>query len=293
MSIKTDSSLIKKILCFLEVAKKGTISQVALRHGMKQSNLSNTITELEHELQTKLFERGTRMVLTESGRSLFKKACEIEKAITNIKSYSSNLHKIEGDICMWVGEGVASAYISHCLPEFYTQYPNVHLNINCSLKLPDSMDGIDIAIVFEEPPLENKMSINIAKHFLNFRFFASKTYLASYGYPKSMDDLKENHRLCIRDDFSELWPQWKELLPQARHIVTTTNTSSVLLSLVKDGVGIGFIPSSVATKNEDLEQLNLPLKIDHPFWIVSKRDLISIPKIKALISHIKKSIAKE
>lgn len=291
MSIKRDTILVRKLLCFLEIAKKGNVTQVATEQGMKQSNLSKLIAELEDEFQTKLFDRKRGMKLTDAGQDLFRRTCEIEKAVNYVQEYSAALHKIEGDICLWVGEGIASSYISQCLPNFYERYPNVHLDIKCSLELPQQMDGIDVAIVFKEPILNPSISCILAKHYLEFKFYASKTYLVTHGHPKDMEELQKRHRLCVRNDFAMLWPEWRELLPKVEHVVTTTDQSSVLLSLVRDGVGIGFIPSKVGEQEEDLLQLDLPFKINQPFWVVSKIDSVQIPKVNALITYIKKIIA--
>lgn len=292
MGIKRDVILSRKLFCFLEVAKKGNISQVAIEQGMKQSNLSRIISDLEQEFSTTLFERGPTMKLTQSGHELFEKACDLEKSVCGILKYSSALHKVEGDVVLWVGEGVANGCISQCLPGFYKKYPNVHLKIKCSLQLPPSLKDIDVAIVFAEPVMDPKSTVILGKYILPFRFCASKRYLAEFGYPKSMEDLQENHRVCVRDDFSELWPQWRESLPKFKHVMTTTDTSSVLFSLVKDGVGVGFIPKTMLKDNDNLIELNLPLKIDHPFWVIARRDAITVPKIKALTDYIKVAVAK-
>lgn len=293
MSIKKDTIILKNLLCFAETTKNGQINSTALKQGMKQSNLSNTIKELEEMFNTKLFNRlHNGITLTETGREVFEIACGIENIIHRVNNFSLSTNKIAGDIRLWTSDGIGTSYISACLPDFYLKYPDVHLDIKCSLESPKIMHEIDMAIVYEEPKPLDTDTVVISKNSLKFKLYAAKNYLSKFGYPENLEDLIENHRICTRRNF-ELWPLWNNVLEKSKHITATTNSSSMLLSIVKDGVGISLIPTCIGDKEPELMQLNkIKFEIEHPFWIISHKDTKDVPKVRALIDYIKDATGK-
>lgn len=272
----------------MEAAKHGTVSNAALESGMKQSNFSNCIRELEKKLKCELFNRvhnGVR--LTENGKEFFKIGCDLDNALFKIDNYSTAETKISGDVKLWLSEGLGATYLSSSLPKFLMQYPDVHIDIFCSIESPKIIQETDMAIVYEEPKQND--AVIISKNELKFGLFASKDYLANYGCPKSLDDLKQNHKICDRSNFVDVWPVWRDIIENSAHVVTTTNSTAMLMRLTTDGIGVGLHPLGVAGHEENL--IHLPLlsdEIRHPFWIVSHAVSKDVPKIRALIDYIKK-----
>lgn len=289
MSIKGKVILIRNMLCFMETAKSGTVSAAADSNSMKQSNLSNCIKMLENKLKCKLFDRVYNgMSLTENGKEVFKIACDIDNVLFKMENFSTATHKISGDIRLWTSDGLGAGYLSTCLPDFLVQYPDVHIDIVCSIESPKIVQEADMAIVYDEP--QQNDAVIISKNILNFGLFASMDYLSRYGYPKDIDDLVENHKICDRNNFAGLWPTWKNVVENAKHVVATTNSSSMLVRLTRDGIGIGLHPIGVAKKEKDLIHIsNLDLGLSHPFWIISHQGTKDVPKVRALIDYIKEA----
>lgn len=285
MGIKKDSIILKSLLSFAAIARSGKIKETATQNGMKQSNLSKIITDLEKDLGIKLFNRVQNGVtLTENGRNFFQIACGIEKVLHDVRNYNTLATTIAGDIRLWTSEGIGSSYISAFLAEFYQQYPEVRLSITCSLDSPNIMDQMDMGILYQKPDFPD--AVILYEHILRFKLYASKEYLSRFGTPQNMDDLLQNHRICTRDNFL-LWTQWKKILEKAQHIVANTNSSTMLYSMVKNSVGISMIPTCAAYNDPNLIQLNrIELCIDHPFWIVAHKDTKDIPKVRALVNYI-------
>lgn len=285
MSIARDTILLKTLLCFTEVAKNGQINETALKNGMKQSNLSNIIKYLEEELGVKLFNRNYNGVsLTECGTNLFEISCNLDNILTQVNNFSTMTNKISGDIRFWTSEGIGSTYISPHLARFYSQYPEVHIEIKCSLESPRSIQEIDLGMVYQEPTLKD--AVVIKTHEMVFQLYASKGYLRQHGYPQNTEDLICNHKLCTRSNY-ELWPEWKNIISSARHLAATTNSSSLLLELLKEDVGIAPIPTFVGDKEPSLMRLDkLDFKLKHQFWIIANKDTKDAPKVRALINYI-------
>ena len=165
------------------------------------------------------------------------------------------------------------------------------MNIISSLKDPSSLSEFDVAIIYHRPCFND--AVELFKGSLHFYLYASKEYLIKNGYPKDLTDLRENHKLCLRSDFTGLGSQWKNFFNDVKNISIQTDSSNLLFNLVENGLGISFIPSCVAKKSEELMPiLKEEIHIEHPFWIVCPKDLKDIPKIRTLIEHIKETASK-
>ena len=286
MGIKDNYIWAREILSFLAAAKNGTINGTAENNGMKQSNLSKTIKSLEDKLQCQLLERNYNGVkLTENGREIFKVACDIDKVIYKVKNFTASDVNVSGKIRLWTSDGLGTGYLSSCLSGFVAKYPDIKTDIECSLERP-SFSAVDIAVVYDEPEYdENEI---ISRYELKFGLFASLEYLSKYGFPRDIEDLQKNHRICDRENFKDVWPEWKKIIDNAEHVVATTNSSAMLLRMTSDGIGIALHPLAIGRNEKDLMHLSqIGIELKHPFWIVSHKTGLNSPKIKALINHIK------
>ncbi len=290
MSLKNDIITIKRLLYFLETAKNGQINSTANKNGLKQSNLSNSLKDLEDTLNIQLFTRHNNGVtLTEAGKNIFEIASQLKRVLYRIKSYTTTGFQISGMIRLWVSDGIASGYVSETLPSFYEKYPDVCIDIKCTIDAPVLSDEADIFLVYEKPRQND--AVILSENTLTFALFASTKYITKYGAPKNINDLLANHVICTRDNFSRTWKEWQKIMENAKHISVQTNSSSMLMQVTKDGIGIALHPIGLGLKEPDLVQLsktNFFLK--HPFWLVSRKDTKDIPKVRALINHISDAI---
>lgn len=291
MKIKESELQVRRLLCFQEAVNYGSISKAAEKNGMKQSNLSVNIKHLEESLGAQLVTRvhnGIR--LTEAGKEIYSLSCSLTNVLNKIDSARIKAFRIAGDIRLWTSDGLGAGFISQCLPEFYLSYPNVNIEVICSLDMPQ-LDQFDMAILYDKP--ENSQFKIIAEYNLEFGLFASKQYLEKYGYPKSLKEIQEKHRICTRNNFIHVWKKWAEILNSSQYIAASTNSSSMLLQLVKDGIGIGLLPIGTASKETDLIFLSkIKTKFEHKFWIVIRKDIKDLDKIKALLQFIENASAK-
>ena len=146
MGIKDSSLWAREILSFLETAKNGSINGTAEANAMKQSNLSRTLKSLEEKLKCQLLERGYNGVrLTENGREVFKVACDLDKVIYKVKNFTISDKNVSGKIRLWTSDGLGTGYLSNCLSEFIAKYPDVKIEVVCSLDTPGSFSTTDMA----------------------------------------------------------------------------------------------------------------------------------------------------
>lgn len=287
MGLKIKESILKvrQMLCLEAAVRYGSISRAAEKNNMKQSNLSVQIKLLEEELGETLISRVHNGIkLTEAGEEIYSLACNMENIINNAKTINIKAFRVAGAIRLWTSDGLGTGYISECFPEFYASYPKVNIEIVCSLEMPKP-DQFDMAIIYDEPT-DSSLKV-IDKYDLKFGVFASKEYLAKFGYPKDLKDIQENHRICTRSNYASVWAKWENVVSHSQKVAASTNSSAMLLQLIKDGIGIGVLPIGTAVKEPDLIYLNkIKLNLHHKFWIVVRKELQDIDKIKALVKFI-------
>lgn len=292
MGIKDNVIWAREICSFLETAKNGSINKTAEINFMKQTNLSKYLKNFEDKLNCRLLDRKYNGVtLTENGREVYKIASDLDKIIYKVKKFSHSNSNVSGKIRLWTSDGLGTGYLSECLADFVSKYPDVKLDIICTLDIPSAISTSDMAIVYEQPEFDDEEIVSAYE--LQFGLFASLDYLSKFGYPKNIKDLQENHRICTRENYANVWPQWQKILDKANYVVATTNSSAMLLRMTLDGLGIGLHPVSIGKRERDLIQLSqLGLKISHPFWIVSHKSGKNIPEINALIEHIRQATSR-
>ena len=290
MKIKEKISLLRSLFCFGEVAKGLSITKAADVNGMKQSNYSREIKKLEDFCGGELFTRErNKMLMNESGKNLYEYFCNLEKVVHNLENFKVNAHCVCGDINLWTSDGLGANYVSSCLPGFYLKYPDVRINIICSDSLPDVTVGIDMFIVYEKPDA-NPVFL-VSEHELKFGLFADQKYLLKYGYPKNLSDIQENHKICNRSNYADVWEKWRDFLLKSKRVVAETNSSSMLLRMTKDGIGISLHPLGTNEREESLvylDKINFVLR--HKFWIVARKDSQNSTSVKALMKYIKNAV---
>ena len=282
---------VKQLLCFEESVRCGSISQAAIENNMKQPNISSLIGQLEESMQQKLITRRSKGVtLTDIGYDYYVLARDLKNIIDRIENLPTNNTKSSGLIKLWSSDGLAEIYLSDAFHTFSKQYPKINLEINCSFEMP-KIDEFDMALVFYKPTIKN-FDI-ISEHTLSFSLFASEGYLAKNGYPKDIRDLQQTHKICNHASHPAKWPKWNNITKKADHITTVTNSSSILLRLIKEGVGIGILPTSVASRENNLVEIkNILPTLSATFYIITKKEAQNNPKIKSFVSIIERETSK-
>ncbi|WP_194191551.1 LysR family transcriptional regulator [Clostridium chrysemydis] len=147
---------IRLLKYFLTVIKEGSISKAADALHITQPTLSRQLKQLEDELNTTLFKRGSRNIsLTKDGFLLQMRAKEIVTLVDKTeKDFLSNKDLICGDIYIGCGETDAMRIIARATKKLIKDYPNikVHLFSGNADDITEKLDkGILDFCVFIEP----------------------------------------------------------------------------------------------------------------------------------------------
>lgn len=119
-----------ELKCYKTVVEEGSILKASSKLHMSQPPLSRMMKQLEETLQTKLFERGKKITLTETGKLLYERACLLLDLEENTIKDINSLQK-QNEITLQLGIVSSSTNLlyHHRIEAFHKQYPSVHFNI--------------------------------------------------------------------------------------------------------------------------------------------------------------------
>ena len=142
---------------FLEVAKQGNISAAAQNLFISQSAVSQSVKQLEEQLQVRLFSRSTRGVsLTSEGKLLLE---YVSHALGLLQSgeekIAASRQLLTGELIIGASDTVTKTYLLSRLEAFHKDYPDIRIRIlngTTSMVLDSLHAGqVDIAFASEAP----------------------------------------------------------------------------------------------------------------------------------------------
>ncbi|MFQ9290084.1 MAG: LysR family transcriptional regulator [Oscillospiraceae bacterium] len=144
---------------FKEVAEAGNITAAAQALYISQSAVSQSIKQLEGELQTRLFARNSRGVaLTPDGRMLYE---YVRSAIGLLETGEEKLSQSRelqmGHLTIGASDTVTSQFLLPYLERFHRQYPAIHIQIvsGRSHKVLGLLQSGKVDIAFASTPQES------------------------------------------------------------------------------------------------------------------------------------------
>lgn len=245
-----------KLRVFHAVADAGSLTHAGETLHLSQSAVSRQIRGLEEDIKATLFHRHARgLLLTEQGEILFDATKsmmqQLDGASARIKDVRDD---VDGELRVTTTMGFGAMWLAPKLQHLFETYPQLdfHLILTESvLDLP--MREADVAIRLKEPSQADLIRRRLFS--INFRFYASKDYVARHGAPQTAEDL-HNHRLVA---FSPDSPQvsagqdWIAPFYAAhRAAKMTVNTYFGLFEAARSGLGICALPDYLTRNIDDL-----------------------------------------
>lgn len=256
---------IKNLITFIHVAELMSFTKAAELLGYSQSTVSFQIKQLEKELNTQLFERINHIVvLTERGKEVLQYAHQIHKLVLDLKEMN-NENQIKGHITLAMADSLCNELISKSFVDFEKQNPFMtlkiitadtnemfrlvnHNEVDAILTLDHHIYNMEYVIAREkremvhficglECPLAKEEHLTI-QHILSYPFILTEKGMS---YRRIMDE------------------KLAELSLEIQPVLEIGNTS-LICELVKQNVGLSFLPDFVtekAVKNQQLIRLNV------------------------------------
>jgi DNA-binding transcriptional LysR family regulator len=241
--------MVSNLRAFLAVARYGGFSQAARRLNLVPSVAAKRVSQLEHAVGTRLFERSTRKVdLTEAGELFQVRArsliADLDEALSGLKRSGDRL---EGRILMMVPTTLHMLVLSDALSGFLLE----HTHITMELALVDrsvnpAEEGFDLAISGHAASSYEGV-IDVPLHPFEQVLCASPDYLKRRGTPLYPHDLEDHDGLF----FKPLGTAWRfesepGQLSVEVHPRLIANDNVTLRAAALAGNGIAMLPRYVA-----------------------------------------------
>lgn len=158
---------IRVLKYFLTVAREGSVTGAAHFLHVTQPTLSRQIKDLEEELGTRLFIRGSHSVkLTPDGMRLRKRAEEILDLVEKTEAeFSAKEDSLQGDIYIGGGETRVMKHIAALIREMRSEYPDIRYQLYSgnSADVTERLDKglLDFGVLIQPADLSRYDSVNL------------------------------------------------------------------------------------------------------------------------------------
>ncbi len=285
MISKRDIYKLNGLLYLYALSKTGSKREVGDCLGVSVDTVNKYLGDLETEMKTRFFmSSGRGTVLTPEGQRVMKVADEVYDAVRKLDNYEQMASAFAGIVRVWMPDAIAQFLGTEALADFLEQYPSIRLHSIISNDMPDvSALEVDICIGYEVP--DNSDLVVIHEQKIRGGLFASEGYLETYGYPKNMEDLLENHRICYKECSDYLADECGNLFVRAKNVVYKTTSISSLRIALKSGIGIGVCP--LYWGREHLVHLSrLNFNFDVKIYLMVHKDIKDMPRIRVALDFL-------
>lgn len=246
---------IKNLITFIHVAELNSFTKAAKALGYSQSTISFQIKQLESELDSQLFERINHTIaLTEKGREVLNYAHQINKLTQELEKNMQDEQFLTGHIRLAMSDSLCNSLLGQKFPDFRKQYPGISLKI--------------IAAETEEMfrllnHNEVDMILTLDNHMYTTEYIIAKEekigvhFVASPECSIAQTDVIPIEKL-IKQPFilTEKGMSYRRFMDERLaemcleiHPILEIGSTSLICSLVEQGVGISFLPDFVTEKS--------------------------------------------
>lgn len=258
---------------FYYVARYGSFTNAAKALFSNQPNVTRAVKKLEQELGCTLFIRSNRTVtLTPEGKNLYSHVAAAFEHILAAEAELSDARSLHsGIVSIGTTEIALHCVLLPVLKEFRRLYPGVHIHI-ANYSTPQALNAlksglIDFAVVTTPMVLPKSADKILLKKIQEVPVCGS-AYAFLTQKVCSLSELTEYPFICLGTQTKtyELYTKWfaQHELPFTPYIEAAT--ADQILPLVKNDLGIGFIPEEfLKNESETTGVYRLPLKEETPY----------------------------
>jgi DNA-binding transcriptional LysR family regulator len=278
-------NIFKNVELFVLAAQKRSFSAAAKELMIPASTVSYRIAQMEKELGQQLFARTTRSVeLTASGVVLYQHFNNMLNEGQNALEYLKSMSEVPaGFLYVRMTSSFGIRLLGPRLGKFHEMYPKIDLHLEVISRDGTELAGnCELAILGGALPHSSLYCRKIAE--VKRHLYASPAYLASAGKVNNPDELLLHK--CVRIKYLDLEKVW--LLERKGKCVEipiagpfTTNSISLVVQIVSEGLGIGPIGDFLA---RDLVREGVLVAV-LPDWSLPPAPIYALTRSKILTAR--------
>ncbi|CAN7170631.1 LysR family transcriptional regulator [Pararhizobium sp. LjRoot238] len=188
------------LLAFVTVAREESFTRAAVKLGVSQSALSQTVRGLEERLGIRLLTRTTRRVSpTTAGERLLQTAGpRFEEIQAELSALTEMRDKPAGRIRITAGEHAAISVLAPALDKFLPDNPDIIVEITVDYGLTDIVaERYDAGVRLGEQVAKDMIAVRIGPE-MRMAVVGSPTYFHSHPWPEAPQDLTAHNCIQIR-----------------------------------------------------------------------------------------------
>lgn len=250
---------IEGLLLFAKVVELKSFAEASRQLNQPSTSVSRKIQQLENELGGKLLNRTTRSLsLTELGERVLPKAQLLESTIEELKSEADDFSSQPiGTLYISAPRAFCQDMLAPLLAKFRQQYPSIKIELEASNRFQD-MAKSRLDFVFRVGMLADSSLIALPLSTVNYALVASQNLLAQF---KTISHPKELERLpTIRNQVDGFILPWHFSCQKESYSLQSapdllSDDLIVSLTYALEGVGVAYLPVSLAQRYIDNERL--------------------------------------
>lgn len=277
------------LLVLLAVARTGRFTTAAESLGLNHTTVSRRITALEKTLGGRVLAKTVGgWELTPLGHKASAVAERVEHSLGILAGDKPDADQISGVVRMSATDGFSAYIATPAVVALRRKHPNLSVElVAVTRRALQHRSGLDIEVVVGEPQVHRAQSIRLGEYMLGM--YASKSYLAEHGTPRTAEELVQHplvyfvDSMLLVDDLDAP----RRLVPTMRDSLSSTNVF-VHVEATRAGAGIGFLPCFMGDRHPDLVRL-LPEKFKEllPYWMVLRPDSLRQPAVAAVVEALR------
>lgn len=276
---------------FLEIVRSGSIRGAARVLRVDASTVSRRLAALEHGVGVRLVDRTqNRLALTAAGRQLAESGERVHNEFDMLARKIALHDRRVGGVVQLSVPGSLTALAVEAIATLATKHPEVEVNLltHDALAEVDGM-GLHVAVRCADTPPPHLIGQRVGP--LPAAIYATAAYLTSHGRdPASADHrwVEWDRRLAQKPAF-----QWLDQQFGARRIVARGLSTLDVLSLVRQGVGLGALPCILGDADRALRRIaEVPVEHATNIWVLAHPELRTLPRVRLLVAALRAVLVK-
>ena len=201
-------NLFESIKIFIEIIESGSFTRAAENLQIHRPAVTKALQQLEQHCGVRLLQRTTRQIhLTPDGEAFYRRSKPLLAQADDLMESFAPQRPLRGQLRIDMPISLAKLVVVPNLPAFYQQHPEIEIVLSSSDRRRDMLrEGLDCVLRIGE--LED--GDYIARHLgtVGMKTCASPVYLAKYGVPATLDDLRHHQAINWLNNSNHQTMRW-------------------------------------------------------------------------------------
>ena len=272
---------------FLAVSRSGTISGAAKQLNVQHSTVSRRIKALEKSLGVSLITRKNNVYrLTPEGVKIESAAIRMESEVSGVDgALVGKSDSLIGPLRITTISTLSASILMPIFSSFCETYPKIELQIIVSNETVSLANReADIAIRLTNTPPQMLVGKRIAT--VASTIYGSTSYLNN---PPTFENLKWIGAKCC--DYHDAWTKQSS---EERVHQLSSNDSTTILSAVREGLGVTFLPCFIGDSYSQLKRYCEPdAKFNLGLWVLLHPELKNNERVLAFRNHLIQAVEQQ